>query len=101
MMFNNLGSCCTSPLSSSPYLPVLESNALVPPSQLGGQVLVRRPPIHGNFSLSLADVLTDDDPLTFEELRDLNESLEDKRCGRSEILPSEMTDEDFLAYLKK
>jgi hypothetical protein len=100
-MFNNVGSCYNNPLSSSPYLPVLESNILIPPSQLGERVFVRRPPVHSNFGLSLSGTLTDDDPLTIEELMDLHESLEDKRCGRSEVLPADMTDEEFLAYLKR
>jgi len=41
----------------------------------------------------------DNDPLTSEEIADLEESIQDLECGRAEVLPAEMSDEEVIARL--
>jgi hypothetical protein len=41
-----------------------------------------------------------EDGLTDEELADLDESLEDVRCGRGKFAPKSLSDEEFLEWLK-
>jgi len=41
----------------------------------------------------------DDDPLTMEEIADLEESTHDLECGRAEVFPAEMSNEEVLSRL--
>ena len=41
----------------------------------------------------------DDDPLTPEEIADLEESIHDLECGRAEVFPAEMSNEEVLTRL--
>ena len=49
---------------------------------------------HANFFQT-----EDDDPLTPEEIADLEESIQDLECGRAEVFPAEMSSEEVLARL--
>jgi hypothetical protein len=45
-------------------------------------------------------MIQEKDPLTPIELADLDESLEDLRCGRVDYAPESLSEEEFLAWLK-